>query len=62
MNFTEDDMKKKAKKKTAVTAAGGYCGFKVKGRFIYDSSGGEFIMRGVNKMAVWLDPARTPSG
>lgn len=49
-------MKKKAKKKTAVTAAGGYCGFKVKGRFIYDSSGGEFIMRGVNKMAVWLDP------
>ncbi len=38
-----------------------YKGFRVKGRFIYDGNGEKFIIRGVNKMVVWLDPDGEPS-
>ncbi|MGD0566622.1 MAG: cellulase family glycosylhydrolase [Candidatus Goldiibacteriota bacterium] len=38
-----------------------YKGFKVKESKIYDGTGGEFIIRGVNKMIVWLDPDGEPS-
>jgi beta-glucosidase len=42
-------------------AAEEYRGFKVKGRFIYDLNNEKFVMRGVNKMIVWLDPDGVPS-
>jgi beta-glucosidase len=38
-----------------------YQGFRVKGRDIYDMNGEKFIIRGVNKMVVWLDPDGEPS-
>jgi mannan endo-1,4-beta-mannosidase len=44
-----------------MTKKSDYIGFKVKGRTIFDGTGAEFIIRGVNKMIVWLDPDGEPS-
>ena len=49
------------KDKAKVPVLKPYDGFQVKGRHIYDSSGEKFIIRGVNKMSVWLDPDGIPS-
>ncbi len=49
--------KDKAKKAEAAP----YVGFKVNGRHILDGNGEKFVIRGVNKMSVWLDPDGIPS-
>ncbi len=50
-----------AKDTAGKTAAAKYEGFKVGGRHIYDPNNEKFIIRGVNKMIVWLDPDGIPS-
>ncbi|MEI7541688.1 MAG: glycoside hydrolase family 3 C-terminal domain-containing protein [bacterium] len=49
------------KKLKQASTATKYSGLQVKGRHIYDSNEEKLVIRGVNKMVVWLDPDGIPS-